>query len=1150
MSIEITRKGLIELIGPDGVRVSRHTQIEEAIESANRDAEEKDYADATYRIVYPEREMRIIRVPVIVPDRDLVAPPQPAAPTIHSYHVWETSIRITFPAPVAEDHASYSVYRSTDDVTYTLIQAGITAATATFSGLTQNTQYYWKITATDDSNNESERSDATAVTTLSIPGAPLQPPAPTPGEQGTWNYMPDSTYRTGEDIVNGWDFSVPDYFAVEPHSGQWHYDDWEGSNDAFAGQRLYQYDLNWNDVEPTEGNFDWSGVWSTFASVMSQTNSAGNPLYGGIFVQVRGLAQYSPDTWRNTAPDWLWNEGNVEGPFAGGGGNNISHLDMTNSRNQAATIAFLKECAEQLTPRDDVVFILTHGISNTLGEEWGGVPQTGLESVRQWWVDGYLAAWIDNTLPQHRWKINHVTAYVGGTENDFRYRDYMWANGAGIRPSGSIEYWLAGASWYLRGDTGGYATNWQTMSGQKLTDPIGERFYILTDQNHPQWTNKIQFQEQNEADRVWPFNVGDGSYYKKFHHFMGHMRGLQMMFNAMWEVNKSPFNKQFVRWTGTQWGHVPATANSAWILLQYTWGNLPSATYGWSSSPTPGEDDKKIYNFERWIYQREAFRASGAESEDGATGGGSGDPCRQNHEDFSLWPTQGTDSFTAGGNIRNDDNRNTVFGRRGASLGFAVDPQFIDGSENVVIKVTYYDNNSGSFTLRYNGTTERSAICAGDNMVRTATFNCNGFTATQTQQETDPADYSPNFYIESTADNPILFIQIMRQSTTRQGLTFEEDFNNGFSEHNGNIWIAANNKGVNNNDYDTFNDGEDWGPGSNHMTRWESNYTVNGSTITPRRPDGTYFMIQEMQRSQDYWNINGYADGSSNGFNSPRSHMSALQNPGDYKWIPDCEDEVWFGWSMFIPLNHGVENGPAENTQRTNEHWYLTHSPGEYHILISEKTWGDYASKPGGNPDDEYTYHLRYAANGEEGGSWLTTDSTLVKGVRTDNGMTQRFNTESTDVSPYWIRDWDYASDRGVWTDWVVRYKSNPFTNQTTQTGSEFTFAVPGTYPGGGGVLEIWKSLGASRIMTKVFSLTGAPVGLPPSNRAGGVSLSVRQYKFGWKYNSSGSPLPSTIDPDSNGDPLVSIGKDEIRWGFSSDGCGYQDVHPMQENQP
>ncbi len=127
--------------------------------------------------------------------------------------------------------------------------------------------------------------------------------------------------------------------------------------------------------------------------------------------------------------------------------------------------------------------------------------------------------------------------------------------------------------------------------------------------------------------------------------------------------------------------------------------------------------------------------------------------------------------------------------------------------------------------------------------------------------------------------------------------------------------------------------------------------------------------------------------------------------------------------------------------------------------------------------------------------------------------------------------------DLGKWTDFVVRYRANPFSTTTNPA----TAGIPGsknqTYAGNKGILQVWKAegpVGASgnRTMVRKFSKVNAPVGLVP-HKSDRLMHTWRIYKYGWKR------FPTHVKGP------IWIGFDEIRTGLvGRDGTTYADVNP------
>lgn len=100
----------------------------------------------------------------------------PAAPSGLSATSGASSVELQWSAPPDDDVAGYNIYRSTgstpDPSTGTPVNdSPVTGTTFTDSGLTNGTMYTYRITAVDDSDNESPGSDSAAATPFGDPPA-------------------------------------------------------------------------------------------------------------------------------------------------------------------------------------------------------------------------------------------------------------------------------------------------------------------------------------------------------------------------------------------------------------------------------------------------------------------------------------------------------------------------------------------------------------------------------------------------------------------------------------------------------------------------------------------------------------------------------------------------------------------------------------------------------------------------------------------------------------------------------------------------------------------------------------------------------------------------------------------------------------------
>jgi hypothetical protein len=127
--------------------------------------------------------------------------------------------------------------------------------------------------------------------------------------------------------------------------------------------------------------------------------------------------------------------------------------------------------------------------------------------------------------------------------------------------------------------------------------------------------------------------------------------------------------------------------------------------------------------------------------------------------------------------------------------------------------------------------------------------------------------------------------------------------------------------------------------------------------------------------------------------------------------------------------------------------------------------------------------------------------------------------------------------DKGKWTDFVIRFRSNPFSRTVNPAKLGISNAKDQTFEGNKGILQVWKAEGpvdarGNREMALKVNKLNTPVGLVP-HKSWQLDQSFRIYKHGWHQQPTSVKGP------------VWFGFDEIRFGLvNRDGTAYSDVHP------
>jgi hypothetical protein len=266
---------------------------------------------------------------------------------------------------------------------------------------------------------------------------------------------------------------------------------------------------------------------------------------------------------------------------------------------------------------------------------------------------------------------------------------------------------------------------------------------------------------------------------------------------------------------------------------------------------------------------------------------------------------------------------------------------------------------------------------------------------------------------------------------------------------------------------------------------------VGGTVVSPRR--GNYFVRGVLYYDKDYTELN-------DGLDKPRFGLAVRNEEHTF----DFDDEGYLGFSVFIPETWEDETGS-------------TGIPGGLQVLTV-----------GVNTGSTLLGIVIYVPNGETKSRWYAR-------LFNDDRSTEGTNETKTmvDLGPV-------SPDKGKWTDFVIRYRSNPFKTRTNPASLGIPNAFNRTYEGNRGIMQIWKSEGrvdgnGNREMIRKYSVINAPVGLVPGADDGRskIGFGVRGYKYGWQREQTTVTGP------------IWIGLDEVRQGqVARNGTTYADVHP------
>jgi hypothetical protein len=280
------------------------------------------------------------------------------------------------------------------------------------------------------------------------------------------------------------------------------------------------------------------------------------------------------------------------------------------------------------------------------------------------------------------------------------------------------------------------------------------------------------------------------------------------------------------------------------------------------------------------------------------------------------------------------------------------------------------------------------------------------------------------------------------------------------------------------------------GPTAGADTKVMPKEYVGDELVLPRA--GQYFLRSKIYYEKNYTKLNPDAT------DRPRSGINLAQ-VGE---MAPFDDEGWLGFSLHLPDNFQHENGVHDHR-------------GSIMLLSVHAT-----------PDATFFQVTSFVPEGDTVAHWFVMLQTNPKMVKEGTGTVKSY----IDLGPV-------TADLGRWTDFVVRFRSNPFSQTTNPKTAGIAGAMDATFEGNKGILQVWKADGpedsdGNRSMVLKVNKVNTPVGLVPAATEK-LRLSFRIYKYGWKYN------PTTVTRP------VWVGFDELRYGSAGrHGTLYEDVLP------
>jgi len=483
------------------------------------------------------------------------------------------------------------------------------------------------------------------------------------GDFGTW--------RGADDVIEGWDFSLPPGLRPVPRSGL----SFRGqAPEGFAGRRLTNLNWSWRRLEPTEGTYDFDSLRKAIRDTAAK--------YDGILFHLRAstyeVKYRSGRIGKGAAPLWLVRKykvplveekvkDNIATPFT------VVNLKLDDANYHGRYLKMVQALGASDIPKmKEITFAFVHGTSGSRGEEWGGVQARG----------GQLDACFKQRLTAWAKAFKggeHKLTWVGHRGDLLKH---AYDLGMGQR-CGFVEMYLYHAD------------------NPQLGQSVGDDGYLVVDETCPPIAENRSFGDENEEYRVSTHIPRFGPVKAWPHRYRESMlRALQMRRNWLWAESDPWVNHALLNYVGLELGRTIEDAPDAWCYLRESY----IAKRVGRRRQVVG-----VKNFERWLYQRDA-------------------------KGFRTVPVFRVDhpiSRVAGGGVPKEFQcdftaRRTDRASGSDRIGLALDDRFLSGGPHkVAVKITYRDVGTGQWDLLYRtrtGRTARSVRLKGSGKVKTATF--------------------------------------------------------------------------------------------------------------------------------------------------------------------------------------------------------------------------------------------------------------------------------------------------------------------------------------------------------------------------------------------------------------------------------------------
>ncbi|MBL7218910.1 MAG: hypothetical protein ISS69_02255 [Phycisphaerae bacterium] len=509
--------------------------------------------------------------------------------------------------------------------------------------------------------------------------------------QGEDNIVPLMPWRKTDDTIEGWDWSLPPGVKPIPSSGLI----FGREKRTFPGNKLGDISVFWRDVEPEEGQYDFSSVRKKLASLPKDVIGCRFHFYATVAYRVRnGQKQLLGPKWMQKYARQipLIDMTSVEGRFQ------LFNYAIWKGEYHRRYLRAIEAFGRSGIPKNKALRIVYVGaISKSWGEEMY-IPRT-------------VGLWCEKNAgltPQRLEKC--LTERLDAWGKAFKGREGIlaWVGAGNSGVSGKGDFSQVGRRVIKHaydlgmGQRCGFVENYlYHLHNPAIGQSTDARGYLHVDETCPPIAQGRAFGDENEEyGKYWVGRFGPLSTHAyRYHESM--IRTLQMRRNYLWMSGSSvDMDPPLTAYMSLALGRKATDSPDAFCYLRQSIVRGSAA----------GKKSKEfaIKNFERWLIQRDrdGYRTKAAVKV-------------PQHKSMWMVPKNYKFDYIA---------RRTDLASNNSKIGFALDDRFLSGgAHSVAIKVTYHDIGSGKWTLVYTkhgGATARRTIqCKNTKKALTATFH-------------------------------------------------------------------------------------------------------------------------------------------------------------------------------------------------------------------------------------------------------------------------------------------------------------------------------------------------------------------------------------------------------------------------------------------